>query len=245
MTFAWIRRLSGPLVAIVLTIAAAVSPVHADSAKIGVVSFGLFGDQGVFKSEATGAAQVVANHFEAGPVNVRYNSRKGGGATIEGLARSLQEAANGLDAQNDILFLILTSHGSPDGLAVKAGRVEQTLTPAGLASMLAATGVRHKVVVISACYSGVFIPRLANSDVLVITAADADHPSFGCMDKAKWTYFGDAFFNVALRQPVGLNDAFLNARSLVRKRELREHFEPSNPLMAGGEHVLPMLVERH
>nr|WP_256477112.1 C13 family peptidase [Bradyrhizobium sp. 186] len=33
----------------------------------------------------------------------------------------------------------------------------------------------------------------ANPDVLVITAADADHPSFGCEDKAKWTYFGDAF----------------------------------------------------
>jgi hypothetical protein len=100
-------------------------------------------------------------------------------------------------------------------------------------------------VVISACYSGVFIPRLANPDVLVITAADANHPSFGCQDKAKWTYFGDAFFNVALRQPVSLTDAFLDARSLVRKRELREHFEPSNPLLAGGANVLPLLVGRH
>ena len=245
MTFAFIRRLGAPLVAIALTIASAVSPAQADAGKIGVVSFGLFGDQGVFKSEATGAAQIIARHFEAGPVNVRYNSRKGGGATIEGLARALQEEAHGLDAENDVLFLILTSHGSPDGLAVKAGRLEQTLTPSNLAGMLAATGVRHKVVVISACYSGVFIPRLANPDVLVITAADADHPSFGCMDKAKWTYFGEAFFNVALRQPVSLNDAFLNARSLVRKRELREHFDPSNPMMAGGEHVLPLLVARH
>jgi Peptidase C13 family len=243
MTFgAWIRRLGGPLVAVALTIA--LVPVRADAAKVGVISFGLFGDQGVFKSEATGAAQVVASRFEAGPVNVHYNSRKGGGATVESLARALQEAAHGLDPEKDVLFLILTSHGSPDGLAVKAGRLEQTLTPPDLASMLGATGVRHKVVVISACYSGVFIPRLANPDVLVITAADSDHPSFGCMDKAKWTYFGDAFFNVALRQPVSLNDAFLNARSLVRKRELRERFEPSNPLMAGGEHVLPLLVAR-
>jgi hypothetical protein len=70
--------------------------------------------------------------------------------------------------------LILTSHGSPDGLAIKAGRLTQTLTPSSLAEMLAKTGVRHKVVVISACYSGVFIPRLANPDVLVITAADAN-----------------------------------------------------------------------
>jgi hypothetical protein len=241
-----IRRLGAPLVAFFLTIWPLVSPAHAteDAGKVGVVSFGLFGDQGVFRSEATGAAQVVAGRFETGPINVESNSKKGGSATIEALTKSLQTAANRLDAEKDVLFLILTSHGSPDGLAIKAGRLTETLTPSRLRDMLAKTGVRHKVVVISACYSGVFIPRLANPDVLVITAADAKHASFGCQDKAKWTYFGDAFFNVALRKAVSLKDAFLDARSRVRKRELREHFEPSNPLMAGGADVLPLLAGR-
>jgi hypothetical protein len=241
-----ISWLGAQLVAFFLTIWPLVSSVHAveDAGKVGVVSFGLFGDQGVFRSEATGAAEVVAGRFQTGPINVEYNSKKGGNATIEALTRSLQAAANRLDAEKDVLFLILTSHGSPDGLAIKAGRHTETLTPSRLGNMLAKTGVRHKVVVISACYSGVFIPRLANPNVLVITAADANHPSFGCQDKAKWTYFGDAFFNVALRKAVSLKDAFLEARSLVRKRELREHFEPSNPLMAGGADVLPLLVGR-
>ena len=242
----WIRRLGAPLVAFVLTMWPSVSPIQAveDAGRVGVVSFGLFGDQGVFRSEATGAAQVVAGRFEAGLINVEYNSKKGGNATIEALTRSLQVAANRLDAEKDVLFLILTSHGSPGGLAIKAGRLTETLTPSRLGDMLAKTGVRHKVVVISACYSGVFIPRLANPDVLVITAADANHSSFGCEDKAKWTYFGDAFFNTALRKAVSLKDAFFDARSRVRKRELREHFEPSNPLMAGGADVLPLLVGR-
>jgi len=242
----WISRLAAPLVAFALTVVPPITPAHAveDAGKVSVVSFGLFGDQGVFKSEATGAAQVVASRFGNGPINVQYNSKKGGGATIEGLATSLQVAANRMDAENDVLFLILTSHGSRAGLAVKAGRLTQTLTPSNLADMLARTGVRHKVVVISACYSGVFIPRLANPDMLVITAADADHPSFGCQDKAKWTYFGDAFFNVALRQAKSLKDAFGVARALVLKRELREHFEPSNPRMAGGANVQPLLIAR-
>jgi hypothetical protein len=211
---------------------------------VSVVSFGLFGDQGVFRREATGAAQVVADRFGSGSVNVQYNSKKGGGATIEALAMSLQMAANGMDVENDVLFVILTSHGSRDGLAVKAGRLTQTLTPSNLADMLARTNVRWKVVVISACYSGVFIPRLANPDVLVITAADANHPSFGCQDKARWTYFGDAFFNVALRRTGNLKEAFVLARALVRKRELRARFEPSNPLMAGGANVQPLLIAR-
>ena len=242
----WISLLGALLVALALTVAPSGSPVHAveDARKVSVVSFGLFGDQGVFRSEATGAAQVVAGRFGSGPINVQYNSKKGGGATIEGLAMSLHAAANRMDADNDILFLILTSHGSRAGLAVKAGRLTQLLTPVNLADMLALTGVRHKVVVISACYSGIFIPRLANPDTLVITAADADHPSFGCRDKAKWTYFGNAFFNVALRQARSLKDAFVVARALVKKRELRERFDPSNPLMTGGENVQPLLIAR-
>jgi hypothetical protein len=151
------------LIALALTVAPCASTVHAiaDAHRVSVVSFGLFGDQGVFRSEATGAAQVVASRFGRGPINVEYNSKKGGGATIQALATALQAAANGMDAENDVLFLIHTSHGSRAGLAVKAGRLTQTLTPPELAEMLARTRVRHKVVVISACYSGVFI-HLAN-----------------------------------------------------------------------------------
>jgi len=242
----WISRIGAPLIAFVLTVGPSVSTVHAveDTRKVSVVSFGLFGDQGVFRSEATGAARVVAGRFGGTPINVQYNSKKGRGATMEGLAMSLQAAAKGMDAENDILFLILTSHGSRTGLAVKAGRLTQTLTPSNVAEMLARTGMRYKVVVISACYSGIFIPRLASPDTLVITAADADHPSFGCRDEAKWTYFGNAFFNVALRQAKSLKDAFVVARALVKKRELRERFEPSNPLMKGGENVQPLLIAR-
>jgi hypothetical protein len=231
---------------IVLAVAPSASSVHAveEGHKVGVVSFGLFGDQGVFRREAAGAAQVIADRFATGPVDVQYNVRTGGDATVEGLAKALRAEARALDAENDVLFVILTSHGSPDGLVVKAGRLIQTLTPSDLVGMLARTGVRHKVVVISACYSGIFVRRLASPDLLVITAADARHASFGCEDRARWTYFGDAFFNVGLRNATSLKDAFALARGQVRKRELREHFEPSNPQMAGGANVEPLLVAR-
>jgi Peptidase C13 family len=248
MTFEFlVRWLGAPLMAFFLALAPMFADVHAaedDLRKVTVVSFGLFGDQGVFRSEATGAAKIVASRFGGGPVIIRFNTKTGGGATVEALAATLQTEAKKMSGENDILFLILTSHGSRDGLAVTAGRLVETLTPSNLGEMLDRTGVRHKVVIISACYSGVFIPRLADADTLVITAADANHASFGCEDKAKWTYFGDAFFNVALRQAVSLRDAFLLARSLVMKRELRQGFDPSRPQMAGGGNVEPLLVAR-
>src|SRR5260221_12316621 len=70
----WISRLGAPLIAFVLTVAPSVSQVHAidDARKVSVVSFGLFGDQGVFRSEATGAAQVVAERLWGGARNEQY-----------------------------------------------------------------------------------------------------------------------------------------------------------------------------
>ena len=56
--------------------------------------------------------------------------------------------------------------------------------------------------------------------------------------------FGDAFFNIALRRAKSVKNAFVVARALVRKRELREHSEPSNPLMVGGANVHPLLIVR-
>jgi hypothetical protein len=74
----WNSWLGAPLIAFVLTVAPSVSPVHAveDARKVSVVSFGLFGDQDVFRSEATGAAQVVAGRFGSGPINVQYKVQR-------------------------------------------------------------------------------------------------------------------------------------------------------------------------
>jgi tetratricopeptide (TPR) repeat protein len=205
--------------------------------KMTVAAFGLWGDQTVFESEANAAARIAAERFGAGSIIVRANTKSREDATIEMVATAVQSAAKAMDAENDILFLILTSHGSRAGVAVKAGARFETLSPANLVRMLNDTMVRHRVVIVSACYSGVFIRPLADPDTLIITAADADHPSFGCRNGNDWTYFGDAFFNTALRRTSNLREAFALASPLIRKRELQNHYDPSNPQMAGGENI--------
>jgi tetratricopeptide (TPR) repeat protein len=202
-----------------------------------VVAFGLFGDQSVFASEAKGAAQIVASRFGNSPIIVRANTKSREEVTSEIVAATLQSTAKAMNADKDILVVILTSHGSRAGVAVKTPSRQEILSPLDLFSMLDQTRVRHRVVIVSACYSGVFIPPLADPDTLVITAADADHPSFGCRNGNAWTYFGDAFFNMALRRTGNLRDAFALASAAVRKRELQGHLDPSNPQIAGGENV--------
>ena len=214
------------------------------SPKVTVLAFGLFGAQSVFESEAKGAADIVAHQLDANTVVVRSNTKRRADVTIASIEDELQSAAKRMDRENDILFLIMTSHGSQAGVAVQAGRREETLSPAVLAGMLRRTGVQHRIVVISACYSGVFVGPLTGADTLVITAADSDHSSFGCQDKVKWTYFGDAFFNRALRHTTDLRSAFATARKLISAREKHDGLVPSNPQIAGGKNIDIMLAER-
>ena len=119
MTFgAFISRVSGTLIAGSLAFTFIFAAVHAaeDQRKVTVVSFGLFGGQGVFRREATGAAEIVANRFGADQVVVRFNTKTAGDATVEALAATLQAEAKKMNGDRDILFLILTSHGSRRGL---------------------------------------------------------------------------------------------------------------------------------
>jgi peptidase C13-like protein len=238
-----IEKLFTAALAPVLFLACASIPAGA-SPKVTVLAFGLFGAQSVFESEAKGAADIVAHQLDASAVVVRANTKRRGEVTIASIEDELQSAAKGMDRENDILFLILTSHGSQGGVAVQAGRRDQTLSPPALAAMLDRTGVQHRVVIISACYSGVFVGPLSSANTLVITAADSDHSSFGCQDKVKWTYFGDAFFNRALRHTADLRSAFVTARKFISAREKHDGIIPSNPQIAGGKHVDIMLVER-
>ena len=156
------------------------------------------------------------------------------------MVRALAEAEKGMDPAEDVLFLVLTSHGSPQGIAERGAGIEGLLPPDELRKALDGSRFRRKVVIVSACFAGIFLP-LASPDTLVITAADADHPSFGCEEGNRWTYFGDAFFNQALRRPGPLAGRFAEAQTLVRAREEAQHFEPSNPQIAGGSDVLPVL----
>src|SRR5207344_2149888 len=114
---------------------------------------------------------------------------------------TLARVAEVMDPDEDILFLFLTSHGSKDHhFTLEFGRMAfKTLDPPTLRRLLDESGIKRRVIVVSACYSGGFIDALKDDNSLVITAAAADRSSFGCSDKADFTYFGKAYFDEALR----------------------------------------------
>lgn len=210
-----------------------------------ILAIGLWGDQSVFESEAKGAARILEGRLDAkGRSVVLFNGKKRFGAKPEAVFAAAEAVGRALDPEEDVAVMVLTSHGGPEGIGLVMGRDRRLVTPKDVGRLLDLTRARHRILIVSACYSGIFAKALADARTLVITAAAADKPSFGCQDGATWTYFGDAFFNRALRAEPRLDRAFAKARELVTARERREGFDPSNPQIEGGTEVLARLGAR-
>ena len=151
-------------------------------------------------------------------------------ASLQNFAAAVHAIARVMDRERDILLLFMTSHGSPDGVALLLkGELYADLSPRDVATVLDGEGITNRIVIVSACYSGVFLKALANDDSIILTAADEAHPSFGCSNEREWTYFGDALFNRSMLPGEDLEAAFRNAKAAVTQWEVSEGLTPSNP----------------
>ena len=161
--------------------------------------------------------------------------------------------AEKMNPDRDILFLALSSHGSADPLlSVSNGTLPlEQLSDDDLETALRESGIKRRIIVISACYAGAFIDSLKNPDTIVITAAAADKTSFGCSDDRDLTYFGEAFYRDALPNAKTLQAAFEQAKAAIAVREKQEHETPSDPQAFFGKDITdllekhPMRAERH
>lgn len=157
-------------------------------------------------------------------------------ATVSNLRATLTRLGNTINTEEDVVLLHIATHGDSDyRLVFDLPPLELAqLTPSALARMLADSGIKWKIIVISACFSGGFIEPLRDENTLVITAADALHESFGCDYDSDYTWFSEALYDEGLRETFSFADAFDAARKAVRGRERAEGYVPSNPQIAMG-----------
>ncbi len=199
------------------------------------VGFAGFGEERVFAEEISLAAQQIDARYQTADRSIRLvNDRRDLSAFPLATTPSLRHTLIGLGKildQDDVLFLALSSHGYK-GAALSisnTGMADTTLGANALASMLRESGIRWKVIVISACYAGSFIDAIADNRTIVITAAAKNRTSFGCSDDRHLTYFGEAFYRDSLPDAANLRAAFEAARREIRKREKQERATPSQP----------------
>jgi hypothetical protein len=215
------------------------------------VGFAGVASQKVFAEEIKLAAHVVGQRFDSASrqlllINDHRDLDRYPLATVSGLRYALGEVAKKMNPDRDILFLSLSSHGSDEPLlSVSNGILPlQQLSGENLASALRDSGIKWRVIVISACHAGAFIAPLKNSNTILITAAAANKTSFGCSDDRDLTYFGEAFYRDALPRAKDLQQAFTLTRSAIAARELAEHVAASNPQAYFGAQVEQLLARR-
>lgn len=211
------------------------------------VGFAGMGEQRVFAGEIALAAKVIADRYDTADRSVRLvNDRRDLNAyplaSTTALRRTLAGVAQHMDLEQDVLFLALSSHGSEDGeLSVSNNGIPvSNLSVDALAQALDESGIKWRVVIVSACFAGKFIEPLRDDYTIVITAAAADRSSFGCSDDRDLTYFGEAFYRDTLPTAPDLRTAFERTKAIIARREKEEDKEPSNPQAHFGS-----ALERH
>jgi hypothetical protein len=164
-------------------------------------------------------------------------------ATRTSIAQALARVGQQMNP-DDVLFMFMTSHGNQNVFELANDPISLTsINPQWLRDTLDRSNIRWRVLVISACYSGSFIPALTSPDTIIITASAADRPSFGCSTEADYTYFGRAFFSNAMRTQSSLASAFAAAQAEIKKREKQEGYPPSNPQMVVGSNIALILPQ--
>ncbi|WP_223449081.1 MULTISPECIES: C13 family peptidase [Pseudomonas] len=224
---------------------AALANVPPSTSAVELYSLTLGGDgkQSVFLRESDYVANMLTTRFgtlgQIRLVNHRDHLADRPMATRENLRRAALTLAE-RSGPEDLIFIYLTSHGTSEHeLVLDQPRMELADLPADeLAAVLAPLKNRDKIIVISSCYSGGFIPALKDERTLIMTASRADRVSFGCSEEANFTYFGDALFAQALNQTDDLEQAFKLTKATVAERELADGFEASEPQIWAPKTVL-------
>jgi hypothetical protein len=236
--------------ALVATALARMPPARPGQPDLYVVGFAGDGNEHVFGNEVDYLRELMERRFAAGGRTLLLANRPRGRddgeqplATLANLRLALAGIAAAMDPAQDLLLLYLTSHGTAKHqLAVSLpGVFDTTISPRQLRAALDDAGIRHRVVVVSACYSGGFIPELQDPGSIVMTAARRDRTSFGCGDTESATYFGRALLIEGMNRDDGLLPAFEYARRQVARREKIDRLTPSEPQLWIGAEALERL----
>lgn len=204
----------------------------------------------VFLNESRLVAEVLDKRYGAGRrtvqlVNHASTTDSIAWATPTNLRRAIAVLAGKMNPEEDVLMVYATSHGGQNAtLASSHWPLEVAdLNATELAEMLDDYGIRYRVLIVSACYSGSWLDALENDTTLLMTAADAKNTSYGCGRLSDLTFFGRALFDEQLRTGQTLEQAFSAARPVIRQREEEAGKDDgfSNPQLRMGSRIRPVL----
>ncbi len=209
------------------------------------LGFASYAMQDVFYKEVNYAKKIMDSRFDtSGRSAVLINNLKSLDkdplANNHNLAFMLNGMAERMNVDEDILFLYLTSHGSKKHeLTINFWPLNlNNITPEILKNQLDESGIKWRIILVSACYSGGYIKPLENENTLVFTASATDRKSFGCNNTNEFTWFGEAVFKFALNKSYSMIEAFEQAKVYIRDKEKLQQVDKfSLPQLSVGKNI--------
>lgn len=210
------------------------------------------GEDEVFPRDVAVAQSALESHFAVGDRGVVLLNSKGYEryplATVTSIERAVAHLGEVMDPDEDVLFVHLASHGGRRGnfSLAQPGISLADLMPDTFRQMLDQAGIRHQVVVVSACYSGQWQESLATENNIIMMSARSDRTSFGCGDASDMTWFTRAVYRdgaLALNDPQAF---FSTVASFIETWETEEGFEEdrrSEPQFHLGDKFIGLLME--
>ena len=135
-------------------------------------------------------------------------------------------------------FIYFTSHGAPLGIVLG-----DALVPIrAVADIVDQTcSNRPSVIIISACFSGMFIPVMHAENRMIFTAARPDRTSFGCGEANQYTFFDQCVLESLPKSP-DFPGLAATTKDCVAAREKAEGAEPpSEPQLYVGTSIKALL----
>lgn len=133
-----------------------------------------------------------------------------------------------------------TSHGNQQGIIFGRNEGMSPQVMAGLVNQWC--GQQPTVVIVSACFSGVFVPALQGPNRMVMTAARPDRSSFGCGGTDRYPYFDECVLQ-SIPQSTDFLSLAQTVTTCVQRREEQEGATPpSEPQVSIGDQIRPVLA---
>ena len=180
------------------------------------------GESDALRSDVLSAVEVMDERWATDGRSVALVNHRGSVleqpmATMSNLRETLAELQEVLDPNEDVVMLYVAGKGAPGGSVEVAlpPFALAPLTPPGVRRMLDDAGVRWRIIVVTACYSGAWLEALAGDTTLVMTATDAQSAGAGCTLGSDGTAFGKALFGGGMTEADTVDGAFELARKLV------------------------------
>ena len=133
-----------------------------------------------------------------------------------------------------------SSHGNQQGIVF--GRREG-MSPQVMGQLVNQwCGNQPTVVMISACYSGVFVPALQAPNRMILTAARPDRTSFGCGGTERYPYFDACVLESIPRSTDFLSLANTVIACVSRREQEEQTDHASEPQLSIGDQIRPILA---